>query len=727
MADKATTSQGAGAAPTADSPAAIRNVVLVGPSGGGKTTLVEALLVASGVLTRQGSVVDGTTVCDSDEAEIAQQRSVGLALASLEHDGIKVNLIDTPGYADFVGELRAGLRAADCALFVIAANEGVDDPTKSLWLECAQVGMPRAVVITKLDHARANYESALAAAQEAFGDKVLPLYLAADTPCTGLIGLLSQTHYEYADGKRSGTHAPDASYSDSIEDMRGTLIEGIIEESEDETLMERYLGGEEIDQAVLIDDLEKAVARASFFPVIPACSGTGVGTLELLEIITSGFPSPPEHTLPEVFTPQGKARNGVTCDQNGPLLAEVVKTTSDPYVGRVSLVRVFSGTIRPDATVHVSGHLSQFFGSDGFLASHTDTGAMAAHTDHDEDERIGTLSFPLGKQQRPAPTVVAGDICAIGKLSRAETGDTLSDKSDPLVLKPWTMPEPLLPIAVQPRAKTDEDKLSIGLQRLAAEDPTLRIEQNPETHQIVLWCMGEAHAGVVLDALSRRYGVAVDTIELRVPLRETFGGGAKGHGRHVKQSGGHGQYAVCDIEVEPLPEGSGFEFVDKVVGGAVPRNFIPSVEKGVRAQMEKGVGAGYPVVDIRVTLFDGKAHSVDSSDFAFQMAGGLALREAAAATRVNLLEPVDVVSVLVPDDMVGSVMGDLAGRRGRVLGTDKVGEDRTVIKAEIPEVELTRYAIDLRSLSHGSGSFTRSFARYEPMPESAAAKVKTSA
>ncbi|MDT7793062.1 MAG: elongation factor [Mycobacterium sp.] len=723
MADKSTTSQ-AGAAPTADSPAAIRNVVLVGPSGGGKTTLVEALLVASGVLTRQGSVVEGTTVCDSDEAELAQQRSVGLALAPLEHDGIKVNLIDTPGYADFVGELRAGLRAADCALFVIAANEGVDDPTKSLWLECAQVGMPRAVVITKLDHARANYESALAAAQAAFGDKVLPLYLAADTPCTGLIGLLSQTHYEYSDGKRTDTHAPDASYSEPIEVLRGTLIEGIIEESEDETLMERYLGGEEIDQSVLIDDLEKAVARASFFPVIPACSGTGVGTLELLEIITSAFPSPPEHRLPEVFTPQGKTREGLACDPNGPLLAEVVKTTSDPYVGRVSLVRVFSGTIRPDATVHVSGHFSSFFGSDGFSSS-------TGHTDHDEDERIGTLSFPLGKQQRPAPAVVAGDICAIGRLSKAETGDTLSEKPDPMVLKPWTMPEPLLPMAVEPRAKTDEDKLSVGLQRLTAEDPTLRIEQNPETHQIVLWCMGEAHAGVVLDALARRYGVAVDTVELRVPLRETFGGNAKGHGRHVKQSGGHGQYAVCDIEVEPLPEGSGFEFVDKVVGGSVPRNFIPSVEKGVKAQMEKGLlngaGAGYPVVDIRVTLFDGKAHSVDSSDFAFQMAGGLALREAAAATRVNLLEPVDVVSVLVPDDMVGSVMSDLASRRGRVLGTENVGEDRTLVRAEIPEIELTRYAIDLRSLSHGAGSFTRSFARYEPMPESAAAKVKTSA
>ncbi|MEO3759597.1 elongation factor G-like protein EF-G2 [Mycobacterium sp. B14F4] len=715
MADKTTHSQGAGAAPTADSPAAIRNVVLVGPSGGGKTTLVEALLVASGVLTRPGSVVDGTTVCDCDEAEVAQQRSVGLALASLQHDKTKINLIDTPGYADFVGELRAGLRAADCALFVIAANEDVDEPTKSLWHECSQVGMPRAVVITKLDHARANYGNALAAAQRAFGDKVLPLYLPANTPCTGLIGLLSTTHYEYADGKRSGSHAPDASYADTITQQRGTLIEGIIEESEDETLMERYLGGEEIDQAVLIDDLEKAVARASFFPVIPVCSSTGVGTLELLEIITAGFPSPPEHQLPEVFTPQGKVRDRLPCDPGGPLLAEVVKTTSDPYVGRVSLLRVFSGTLTPDATVHVSGHFASFFGTNG-----------SGHADHDEDERIGALSFPLGKQQRPAASVIAGDLCAVGRLSRAETGDTLSDKADPLVLKPWTMPEPLLPIAVQPRAKTDEDKLSVGLQRLAAEDPTLRIEQNPETHQIVLWTMGEAHAGVVLDALSRRYGVAVDAVELRVPLRETFGGKAKGHGRHVKQSGGHGQYAVCDIEVEPLPEGSGFEFVDKVVGGAVPRQFIPSVEKGVRAQMEKGVGPGYPVVDIRVTLFDGKAHSVDSSDFAFQMAGGLALREAAAATKVNLLEPVDEVSVLIPDDFVGAIMGDLSSRRGRVLGTDKVGEDRTLVKAEIPQVELTRYAIDLRSLAHGAGSFTRNFARYDPMPDHAAAKVTAS-
>ncbi|MEN4447809.1 elongation factor G [Mycobacterium sp. SM3041] len=682
MADKSNSSSGA--APSADSPAAIRNVVLVGPSGSGKTTLVEALLLHSGVLTRAGTVLDGTTVCDHEPAEVEQQRSVGLALASLQHGAVKINLLDTPGYADFVGELRAGLRAADCALFVMAANDVVDAATKALWRECADVGMPRAVVVTKLDHARAAFAGAVQSAQESFGDKVIPLYLPEGD---GLVSLL----------------ADDA-----------TLIEGIIEESEDETLMERYLGGEQIDNAVLVADLERAVARGSFFPVIPVCSTTGTGAAELLDVIARGFPSPPEHVPPQVFTPAGVEKSAPACDHAAPLLAEVVKTTSDPYVGKVSLVRVFSGTIRPDTTVHVSGHFNSF----------ADPAAgCAEHEDHDEDERVGALSFPLGRKQRPAAEVIAGDICAIARLTCAETGDTLSDKASPLVCRPWTMPAPLLPMAIVPHAKTDEDKLSVGLARLSAEDPTLRIEQNPQTHQIVLWCMGEAHSAVVLDALSRRFGVAVDTTELRVPLRETFGGNAKGHGRHVKQSGGHGQFAVCDITVEPLPEGAGFEFVDKVVGGAVPRQFIPSVEKGVRAQMDRGI-CGYPMVDIRVTLLDGKAHSVDSSDYAFQLAGGLALREAAAAASVNLLEPIDSVHIVVPDEMVGAVMSDLSGRRGRVLGTDTAGDSCTGIDAEIPEIELTRYPIELRSLSHGAGSFTRSFARYKPMPEAVAARVR---
>jgi elongation factor G len=687
VAGKASANQlGADPVPTTDRPESIRNVVLVGPAGSGKTTLVEALLTAGGVINRAGRVEEGSTVSDFDEAEVRQQRSVGLSLAPLVHDGVKINLLDTPGYADFVGELRAGLRAADCAMFVIAANEGVDEPTREVWRECASVGMPRVVVVTKLDHARADYDGVVAGAQDAFGEKVVPAFLHEDDRMVGLLTGDDPAH----------------------EEQRGALIEAVIEESEDETLMERYVGGEAVDRDLLVKDLERAVARGSFFPVLPVCSTTGLGTTELLDLIVSGFPSPPEHTCPEVFTPEGKRGPDISCSPDGPLVAEVVKTTTDPYVGRVSLVRVFSGTIRPDMTVHVSGHFTSFFGEE------------SGHEDHDEDERIGVLSVPLGKQQRPVELVVAGDLCTIGRLSRAETGDTLSDKDQPLVLKPWSMPEPLLPIAIEAHAKADEDKLSTGLQRLAAEDPTLRVEHNAETHQLVLWTMGEAHADVALDRLANRYGAQVDQVGLRVPLRETFAGLAKGHGRHVKQSGGHGQFAVCDIEVEPLPEGSGFEFVDKVVGGAVPRQFIPSVEKGVRAQMEKGVVHGYPVVDLRVTLTDGKAHSVDSSDMAFQTSGALALREAAAATRIVMLEPVDQVDVLVPDDLVGSVMSDLSGRRGRVLGSEQAGDGRTLVRAEVPQVEIVRYAVDLRSFSHGAATFSRRFARYEPMPENVA-------
>jgi elongation factor G len=696
MADKGNARRPAGQDLGASSPDRIRNVVLVGPGGSGKTTLAETLLASAGALPRAGSVRDGTTVCDFDDAEHKHGRSISLSVAPVVHRQTKVNLVDTPGYADFVGDVRAGLRAADCALFVIAANDGVDDATKTLWRECAEVGMPRAVVITKLDQARADYDGVLAQAQAAFGDKVMPLYVperSSDGEVTSLTGLLD-----------SGDGAYD--------ELRGSLIEGVIEESEDETLMDRYLGGEEISSEVLTDDLETAVARATFFPVVPVCSVTGVGCAELLDLAVTGFPSPSEHPSPEVFTPAGATTEAIDCDPKGPLVAEVIKTTSDPYVGRLSLVRVFSGTLTSDQAVHVSGHFSSFFG------------AEQGHEDHDEDEKIGALSYVFGRTLVPAEAVVAGDLCAIGRLSRAETGDTLSSTDDPRVLRPWSMPEPLLPVAIQAASKADEDKLSQALGRLAAEDPSVRIENNAETHQLVIWSMGEAHAEVMIERLAERYSVNVEQVPFVVSLRETFSGPGKGHGRHVKQSGGHGQYAVCDITVEPLPEGGGFEFVDKVVGGAVPRNFIPSVEKGVRAQMERGVRNGYPVVDLRVTLTDGKAHSVDSSDMAFQMAGGLALREAGAATTVTMLEPLDTVSVIVPDDLVGTIMSDLSSRRGRLLGTDKVGEDRTVIKAEVPQTELVRYAVDLRSATHGAGSFTRTFAHYEPMPEEVARQIE---
>ncbi|OEV28386.1 elongation factor G [Streptomyces nanshensis] len=724
MGDKASTHPGAaGRAAAADHPSKLRNVVLVGHSGSGKTTLVEALALASGAVTRAGRVEDGGSLSDYDEIEHRQHRSVQLSLVPVEWEGIRINVLDTPGYADFVGELRAGLRAADAALFVVSAADGVDGATRLVWDECAAVGMPRAIVVTHLDAARADFEEMVSVCQRVFGgddpDAVIPLYLplrgeqGADghAPVEGLIGLLSQRVYDYSSGTRT-ERDPDPGALPQIEESRNRLIEGIISESEDETLMERYLGGEECEIPTLIQDLEKAVARGVFHPVLaaaPAAEGAqhGLGTLELLELITGGFPSPLEHEIPEVTTPEGKPRPALTCDPDGPLVAEVVKTSSDPYVGRISLVRVFSGTLRPDETVHVSGHGLEDRG----------------HEDHDVDERIGALSAPFGKQQRPLSKAVAGDLACVAKLSRAETGDTLSAKDDPLLMQPWVMPDPLLPVAIEAHTKADEDKLSHGLSRLVAEDPTMRLEQNPDTHQLVLWCLGEAHMGVALERLRSRYGVNVDSVPHKVSLRETFAEEAAGRGRHVKQSGGHGQFAICEITVEPLPGGSGIEFVDKVVGGAVPRQFIPSVEKGVRAQAAKGVAAGYPLVDFRVTLHDGKAHSVDSSDAAFQTAGALALRECASKARIHLLEPVAELQVDVEDEYVGSVMSDLSGRRGKVSGTEQGADGHTLVRAQIPEIEISRYTVELRSLSHGTGRFARSYACHEPMPQQLAGKI----
>ncbi|WP_158889776.1 elongation factor G-like protein EF-G2 [Amycolatopsis anabasis] len=703
MAEKQSRNGDSGAAVAVDDPRKVRNVVLVGPSGSGKTTLTEALLAVSGTVNRAGSVVEGTTVCDHDPAAVRQQRSVGLAIAPLMHDGIKINLIDTPGYADFVGELRAGLRAADAALFVVCAAEGVDPATVAVWDECAAVGMPRAVVVARLDHQRADPDAEIAACQQAFGAGVLPLYLPAGGGRTGLIGLITRRFFDYANGHPPVVSEPDPADLERLDEARNELIEGIIAESEDETLMDRYLAGEEISEDTLIADLETAVARGSFHPVIPVCAMTGVGLAELLEGMARAFPSPLEHPLPEVTSPEGAPHAELRADPEGPLAAEVVRTAVDAYVGRVSLVRVFSGTLRPERPVHVSGH--------GL--------AERGHEDHDADERVAHLYSPLGVNLREVPYCVAGDLCALTKVGSAETGDTVSSPDEPLLMKPWAMPEPLLPVAIVAKSRSDEDTLARNLSRLVAGDPTLRLERNAETNQLVLWCMGEAHADVVLSRL-RAGGADVGTEPVKISLRETFGGPAKGHGRHVKQSGGHGQYAVCDIEVTPLPRGGGFEFVDRVVGGAVPHQFIPSVEKGVRAQLQRGLLDGHPVVDVRVTLVDGKAHSVDSSDAAFQTAGALALKDAAANGRIALLEPLESVTVLLPDEHLGTVLGDLSSRRGRVLGTEASPGGRTVIRAEVPATELLRYAIDLRSMTSGTASFTRQHARYEPLPQGVA-------
>src|SRR3954470_12416688 len=530
----------------------VRNVALVGHAGAGKTTLAEALLVATGALPRAGRVEEGTTCLDNEEVEVRQQRSVSLGVATVEDADHRITPLDTPGSPDFVGELHAGLRAADAALFVVSAINGVDAGTVQLWEECAAVGMPRAVVITQIDRPRADVDDAVRMCQLMLGEGVFPLHLVDRGPDGAVRGLLSllEPHIE----------APEA------DRLRGELIEGIIGESEDETLMDRYLSGEELVVADLVSDLETAVARGHFHPVLAAAPLSGVGVPELLDLLVTAFPSPLEHGCPQVTRPDGKPAPSLACEPDGPLVAEVVKTTTDPYLGRVSLVRVFSGTLRPDTPIHVSGH--------GM--------AERGHPDHDADERIGALSSPLGATLRPVASCPAGDICAVARLTSAETGDTLSSPEDPRLVPAWTLPTPQLPGAVEAASRTDEDRLAGALARLVAEDPTVRLERRADTGQLLLWCVGEAHAEVLLERLRSRHGVGVSTVPVRVPMVETLAGSAQVTGRHVKQSGGHGQYAVVVVEGAPGQPGSGIVFEQRIVGGTVPSQFHGSVEKSIR-------------------------------------------------------------------------------------------------------------------------------------------------
>src|SRR4051794_25040192 len=679
------------AAPAPRPAGKVRNVALVGHAGSGKTTLAEALLVTTGALPRAGRVEDGTTCLDTEDVEVRQQRSVSLGVATVEHDGHRITLLDTPGSPDFVGELRAGLRAADAALFVVSAVNGVDATTVQLWEECAAGGMPRAVVITQLDRARADVDDAVRTCQLMLGEGVYPVHQLDRGPDGAVRGVVSLLDPDVS--------APEA------DRLRSELIEGIIGESEDEALMERYLAGDKLVQDDLISDLETAVARAHFHPVLLAAPLSGVGIDSLLELMVAGFPCPTEHGCPVATRPDGSSAPPLSCDPNGPLVAEVVKTTTDPYLGRVSLVRVFSGTLTPDIPVHVSGH--------GL--------AERGHPDHDVDERVGAISSPLGSTLRPIAACPAGDICAVARLTSAETGDTLSSPDDPRLVAPWELPTPQLPVALEAASRADEDRLATALARLVAEDPTVRLERRPDTGQLLLWVVGEAHGEVLLERLRVRHGVNVNTVPVRVPIVETLRGSARVTGRHVKQSGGHGQYAVVVIEGEPGPQGCGIVFEQRIVGGTVPNQFHGSVEKGIRAQAERGVNGDRPIVDLHVVLVDGKAHSVDSSDAAFQAAGALALRELVAAAGTQVLEPWVAVEVVVPGEYVGAVMSDLSSRRARVTGSEAESErDRTHVHAEVPEVELMNYPGVLRSITHGTGGFSRSPLGYEPAPASVA-------
>jgi elongation factor G len=677
-------------------PSSIRNVLLVGHSGAGKTTLTEALLFSAGVLTRMGRVEDGNTVSDHDPEEVRRGISVSLSLAPLEWGDVKINVMDAPGYADFIGDVKGALRAADACLFVVSAVDGVEVQTEAIWEMAAEAGLPRAIFINKLDRERASFDRTLDELVRAFGTQVAPVQLpiGEEHDFSGVMDLLTRRAYRYDAG-------PTATEGDWPEDLaakaepyREKLQDAVAEA--DDALLEKYLDQGELSSEEIVRGVKAGLVEAKFAPVLVGAADRPIGADRLAAFVVDAFPSPLDRPAVVATAKDGSERE-LSCDPNGPLAGLVFKTVSDPYVGRITMFRTFSGRMRPDSSVHNE----------------------SKHT----EERVGQLFTLRGKEHETVSEVPAGDLGAVAKLAHTTTGDTLSSKADPLVLPGVEWPEPLLAVAIEPKTKGDEDKLSTGLSRVQEDDPTLRVERSPETHETVAYGMGEAHILTMVERLKSKFGVEVVVHPAKVPYKETLKAKVQALGRHVKQSGGHGQYAICNIEAEPLPRGSGFEYVDKIFGGSIPNQFIPSVEKGVVKTMTEGVVTRNPMVDVRVTLYDGKFHSVDSSDMAFQIAGSLAIRDAAAKAGIDLLEPIVSLEVIVPESMTGDVIGDLNAKRGRILGMESTGSGKQRIRALAPQAELTRYAIDLRSMTGGRGAFTMTFDHYEEVPSHIAEKV----
>ncbi len=674
----------------------IRNVLLVGHGGSGKTTLFEAMLFASGAITRMGTVEDGNTVSDHDPDEQHRQISVSLAMAPIEWNNAKINVLDAPGTADFVGDLRSAIRAVDAVIVVVSAVDGVEVQTEFAWELAVEENLPRAVFVNKLDRERADFQATLDQLVSSFGNQVAPfeLPIGAEVDFNGIADLL----HEKADLYPSGPRAEESEWPDEIHQIadpaREKLIEAVAES--DDALIEQYLEEGTLPEDIITRGAKDGFTNARLAPVFVGSASKAIGIDRLLDFIVEEFPSPVDRGPVKVIAKGGEDKER-TCDPGGPLTAFVFKTLSDPFVGHITMFRVFSGKVRPDSSVHNSTQGS--------------------------DERIGQLFSLKGKEHETVSEVPAGDIGAVAKLPHTHTGDTFATKDDPVQLPSVELPEPLLAYAISPKTKGDEDRLATGLARLREEDPTFRVARNDETHQTVIYGMGEAHLGVQIERLKAKFGVEVETRPAKIAYRETIRGKAKAQGRHVKQSGGHGQYAVCEIEIEPLPRGEGFVYEDKIFGGAIPQQFIPSIEKGIVKTMSEGVLSGNPMVDIKVTLVDGKFHAVDSSDMAFQIAGSLALKEAVEQGGVALLEPVVQLAVTIPESFTGDIMGDLNAKRGKIQGMDQIGGGKQVINALVPQGEVARYVIDLRSMTGGRGAFSMTFSHYDEMPQHLAQKV----
>ena len=678
-------------------PDRIRNVALIGHRGSGKTSVAEAILFEAGKINRLGSVVDGTTVCDFEEDEQERQMSIDAAVASIDFHDRKINLIDTPGEPSFVADALAALRVVDSAVVVVNAVTGVEVHTERLWKRAADEGLSRLIFVNMLDRERADFFRTLDSLKAAFGQHVVAteIPIGAEHDVQGVVDLVDMKAFLYEGEGRGNSREAEIpeDLQEQAEEYREKLMDEVAENSDE--LMERYLEGEEISHDEIVTALKKGVTEGHLFPVTCGVATKNLGSDRLLEALLEDLPSPAMRgAIHALGAEDGDA--DIAPDESGDMLAYVFKTTADPYTGRINLLRVESGVLRSD--------------------SHILNATRRAK------ERVGQLSSPWGKEMDPVDELGPGDIGAVPKLKETRAGDVLAEKQTEIHFPPLDLPAPVMAFAYEAKSKGDEEKAATAIRRLEEEDPTLDVHRDPQTGEQIIAGLTQVHVEVIVDRIKRRFGAEIELHPPQVPYLETIRKPAKAHGRYKKQTGGRGQFGDCHIEIEPGEPGAGFEFVNAIKGGVIPGGFIPAVQKGVEEQMQKGVLAGYPVKDVRVRLYDGQYHTVDSSEMAFKIAGSMAFKQAAAEAEPYLLEPIVQMTIAAPEDTVGDVIGDLNSRRGRPLGMEPKGS-ATEIKAEVPMAEVLDYAPDLRAITGGRGDYTIEFLRYEEVPGHIAQKV----
>jgi elongation factor G len=676
--------------------ASIRNVAIVGHTGSGKTQLASAVLFDAGMMNRFGKVDDGTTVTDFDEEEVARKHTLSASLAYAEWNRQKINLVDTPGMGNFLSDATAALQVADAALVVVDAVSGVMVQTEKVWAAAEEMALPRMVVVNRLDRERASLDRSLQSLRESFGRSVIPIQLpiGEEKSFNGVVDLVSRKAFVFQPDE-SGRFTEGAIPGDMAADVdaaREALVEMVAEA--DEQLMEKFFEAGTLTDDELVAGLRTATVAGKVFPLLCTSATVNIGVQPLLDAILAYLPSPADR--PFIGVDRAGIRITRTADDREPAAAFVWKTIADPFAGRITMFRVVSGALKSDSTVH--------------------------NKTKDVPERLGHLELLQGKTQTAVPEIKAGDLGAVAKLKDTLTNDTLGDKADTVTFPPVKFPEPVLSYAIEPKSRGDEDKISAAMHRLEEEDPSIGYSRDAQTKELLLSGQGQLHIEVTVAKLKRRFSVDVNLKPPRIPYRETIRASTEAHGRHKKQTGGHGQFGDCKIKVEPLARGSDFEFVDDIFGGSIPRQFIPAVEKGIQDARTRGYLAGYPMVDFRVTVYDGSYHDVDSNELSFKLAGSLAFKDAMTRARPTILEPVMNVEIYAPSDFAGDLMGDLNGRRGRIAGMDTRGA-MTIIKAQVPMSEMLTYEQHLTSATGGRGSYHMEYSHYDEVPSHLQTKI----